>query len=199
VFVIRDPRSTALSFAKVYARRRQEHFADHDVIRGTMNWLRNATEFAVRLNRYEDAHLVHFEQLVSEPVETLNRLYVELGLEPLDPTMMRGLLDSIEYSHTKTHEERGRPQSLSGVQAGALDRWRHQLSEDQLDWVCALSRVGARRYGYDVDGRGGIATLLQAIGKAKGTAAVKYAALYLYCRTRLALLSRGAGGQLAKR
>ena len=52
VFVIRDPRSTALSFAKVYARRRQEHFADHDVIRGTMNWLRNATEFAVRLNRY---------------------------------------------------------------------------------------------------------------------------------------------------
>ena len=28
VFVIRDPRSTALSFAKVYARRREEHFAD---------------------------------------------------------------------------------------------------------------------------------------------------------------------------
>ena len=69
----------------------------------------------------------------------MNRLYVELGLKPLDPAVMRGLLDSIEYSHTKTHEDRSKPQSLSGVQTGALDRWRHQLSEDQLGWIGALS------------------------------------------------------------
>ena len=79
---------------------------------------------------------------------------------------------------------------MSGVQTGALDRWRHQLSEDQLGWVSALSRIGARRYGYELDNPG-IATLLQAIGKAKGTAILKYAALYLYCRTRLASVPRG--------
>ena len=192
VFVIRDPRSTALSFAKVYARRRQEHFADHDLVRGTMNWLRNATEFAVRLNRYDDAHLIHFEELVSEPVATLNSLYVELGLEPIAPAKLRDLLNLIEYSQTKTHEERGRPQSLSGVQAGALDRWRQQLSEDRLAWVCSVSRAGAHWYGYELD-KSGIAALLQAMGKAKGTGALKCAALYLYCRTRLALLPSRTG------
>lgn len=190
VFVLRDPRSTALSFAKVYARRRQEHFADHDLIRGTFNWLRNATEFAIRLNRYADAHLVYFEQLVSEPVATLNRLYAELGLEPLAVAEASQILASIEYTHTKTHEERGKPQTLEGVQAAALDRWRHQLSDDQLRWICALASSGAQYYGYQLDYGPSLSSLTQALARGKEASAIKYIALYLYCRARLAVLGR---------
>jgi hypothetical protein len=191
VFVLRDPRSTALSFAKVYSRRRQESFADHDLLRGAFNWLRNATEFAIRLNRYDDAHAIYFEQLVAEPVTTLNRLYAELGLERLKPAALRNLLDSIEYTNTKTYEEQGKPQrqTLVGVQPLALDRWRQQLSDEQLHWICALTTSGARHYGYELDYRPSLALLMRALGHAKDRSSIRYLALYLYCQARLALLA----------
>ena len=188
VFVVRDPRSTALSFAKVYSRRRQEFFADHDLLRGTFNWLRNVTEFGIRLNRYDDAHLLYFEQLVSDPVTTLNRLYSELGLKPLKPTALRALLDPIQYSNTRAHTERGKPQTLSGVQPVALDRWRSALSDDQVRWICALTAAGARYYKYELDYGPDWLSVTRALGHAKDRSAIKYAALYLYCRARLAWL-----------
>jgi hypothetical protein len=186
VFVLRDPRSTSLSFAKVYARRRQEFFADHDLLRGSFDWLRNATEFAIRLSRYNDAHIVYFEQLISEPVTTLNKLYQELGLDPIKPAMLRGLLDSIEYSHTKTHTEQGKPRTLTGVQAIALDRWRRELSDEQLRRICAIARAGARHFGYELEYAPSLMSLLRGLSYAKERSAAEYLMLYLYCRARLA-------------
>lgn len=188
VFVLRDPRSTALSFAKVYARRRKELFADHDLLRGTFNWLRNATEFAIRLNRHNEAHVTYFEQLVSEPATTLNMLYAELGLDTLDPAVLHGLLDSIEYSHTKTHKEQGKPRTLAGVQTAALDRWRRELSDEQLRMVCTIASSAAQYFGYELDYGPSLRTLTQALSYAKERSAAEYLALYLYCRARLALL-----------
>lgn len=190
VFVLRDPRSTALSFAKVYSRRRQESFSEHDLLRGAFNWLRNATEFAVRLNRYDDARVTYFEQLVAQPVTTLNRLYAALGFPPLKPTALRSLLDSIEYTNTKTYEEQGKPQTLVGVQPLALDRWRQQLSDEQCRWICAVASSGARHYGYELDYRPNLSSLARAFGQAKDRSAIRYMALYLYCQARLAVLSR---------
>ena len=141
VFVVRDPRSTSLSFAKVHARRRLEQFTDRDLIRGSLNWLRNATEFAIRLRRHQDTQLVYFEQLVSDPTKTLNTLYGGLGLRALSDTEVRSALANIEYSMTKTHQERGKRLSETGVQQVALQRWRKQLSEKQTDWVCALTEA----------------------------------------------------------
>ena len=80
VFVERDPRSTSLSLAKVYARERRQSFEDQDVVRGAINWLRNATEFAVRLHRYPDTYLLYYERLVADPARELNKLYTRLGL-----------------------------------------------------------------------------------------------------------------------
>src|SRR5262245_43738552 len=139
IFVVRDPRSTTLSFAKVYARRRLEHFNDHDLIRGSLNWLRNATEFAIRLRRHKHAQLVSFEQLVSDPTTTVNTLYARLGLPTLAGAHLQSSLANIEYSMTKTHKERGKRLAEMGIQQMALQRWRHQLSEKQIDWVCALT------------------------------------------------------------
>ena len=173
IFVVRDPRSTALSFAKVYARRRLEHFNDDDIIHGSLNWLRNATEFAVRLRRHKDTHLIYFEPLVSDPTATLNTLYARLGLPTLMDDQIQSSLARIEYSMTKTHEERGKRLAEMGVQQMALQRWRHQLSEKQLNWVCALTEGGAQYYGYEIDHRRGIFTAMQALTRA-GVAGVKY-------------------------
>jgi hypothetical protein len=193
VFVQRDPRSNSLSFAKVYARARQQRFTDSDLVRGALDWLRNATEFSIRFNRHPGSQLVHFEELVSDTPTVLNRLYGELGLTPLAPSAIRQALAGIEYTSTKTHEERGKP-NPTGVHRESLIRWQRQLSPEQIALVGALTKAGADHYGYEVP-----PPRLRDIFSALRQLAIRPKAFlgYAYCRLRLLFLSKpprsGAG------
>ena len=195
VFVQRDPRSTSLSFAKVYARDRGESFDNRDVVRGAMSWLRNATEFGICLDRYPDAHLVLFEQIIDRPGSALNKLYAQLGLDAVDAARLRELMASIRYSATHAHEERGKSANVSGIQTAARDRWREQLSEDQARSICALTAVAADYYGYALGSSDSFASAVKALRQAKGLTIPKYLALYLYSRACLRRLHRMASAQ----
>jgi hypothetical protein len=184
VFVQRDPRSTALSFAKVYARAREEHFNDGDITRAALDWLRNAVEFARGLDRDSDALLLYFERLLADPPTILNRLWRHLGLKPLEIPAVEAGLAKIEYTTTKTHEERGRVVNSSGLHTAALTRWQTQLSPQQIANICTLTQSGARHFGYRFDPKPTLRDLVSAL-RAAGTGSVRALAVYLYCRARL--------------
>jgi hypothetical protein len=187
VFVERDPRSTSLSLAKVYARQRQEDFADQDVVRGAMDWLRNATEFAVRLHGSRDAHLLYYERLVADPPATLNELYTRLGLEPLPESSFASRLAAIEYTTTKGFAEKSRSNAV-GLHTEALARWRTQLTAEQARSVCALTEAAARHYGYDLGCAPKLGEIAAAFRHADPNRKPKLMAVYVYCRLRLAVL-----------
>jgi hypothetical protein len=192
VFVQRDPRSTALSFAKVYARARREHFNDRDIVRGALNWLRNAVEFAGRLDRYDnDSVLVYFEQLIADAPATLNLVWTELGLDRLDPQTMQAALAKIEYTTTKTHEERGKGPNASGLHTAPLTRWREQLSPDQVVHICALTEAGADRFGYTFDSKPTVRDVLVALRQVGMADLARAVTAYLRCRAKLYLMTIG--------
>jgi hypothetical protein len=161
-----------------------------------MSWLRNATEFGIRLERYPDAQLVLFERLVEEPVAALNDLYARLGLATVDAGQLQRSLATIRYSTTNADEERGRSAKVSGIQSSALDRWRNQLTQEQLQSTCALTAAGADFYGYDLGSPDSVVRAVKALRMTKGVMIPKYLALYLYSRMRLSRLSRPRSGNL---
>jgi hypothetical protein len=190
IFVERDPRANSLSFAKVYARDRREAFSDPDLTRGALDWLRNAVEFAARLNRYHDALLLYFEQLVADPASNLNRIYGELGLDRLDVNTVQAALAGIEYTSTKTYEERGRGPNPRGLHTAPLNRWREQLSREQVTLVSGLTHAGAEYYGYEPEPSPGSLFAINALRRVGTARLVKSWAVYLYCRFRLLLMPR---------
>ena len=191
IFVERDPRSTALSHAKVEARRRREQFTDADLVKGALSWLRNAAEFAVRLQRYPGSCVLFYEQLVNDPTSALNRAYRDLGLALIDKAMVEAAVSDVQFKTTTAYGEASSSISKpSGIQRAELDRWRNELSTKQLQTVCALTFPGARFFGYEMKARPGWWDVANALGQARSLALVRFALVYCYCRTRLAIASR---------
>jgi hypothetical protein len=195
IFVERDPRSTALSHAKVEARRRREQFTDADLVKGALSWLRNAAEFAVRLRRYPGSYVLFYEQLVNDPTSALNKAYQALGMAPIDKVTAETAMSDLHYKATTAYgEARSGISKPSGIQRAGLDRWRNELSAKQLQAVCALTFPGAHFFGYEMNARPGWWDVAKALARASGATLVKSGLVYCYCRSTLAMASRHAIG-----
>ncbi len=192
VFIERDPRSTALSLAKVHARVRETQFEDADVVQGALDWLRNATEFSRLLGRHRArATCMRYEDLVMDPIATLNRVYGFLGIDPLDEATIASALSGIFYKTTQAYTDKAPEDRVKkkGVQTEGLDRWRRELSAEQLGIVTALTGAAARRFGYALDPNGGTGGAIGAIWRAGKADRLRHLARYAYCRARAGMAS----------
>jgi len=126
---------------------------------------------------------------LSDPPPVLNHLYSELGLEALPPSNIHAALDNLEYTSTKTFEERGR-ENPTGVHPESLARWQTQLSPEQIALVGALTKTGADYFGYRLDTQLKLGNIASALRDTSQRYPFKALAVYLYCQARLLLMRR---------
>jgi hypothetical protein len=182
----RDPRSTVLSMAKVLARNDKRTIGDADLVRGAMDWLRNATEFADCLSRHRTTSLAfRYEDLVNDPAETLNRIYDFLGLSMMDPEAIFEALSRMTYSRTQMHRE---PETIKGLRKDSLDRWRQELSKEQVAIITTLTAPAAHLFDYAAEIKpGNMRQIIWALSRGTfGAQAVRQLLKLAYCRYKLA-------------
>ena len=190
IFIERDPRSTTLSLAKAHARTRRTQFDAPEIVQGALDWLRNAAEFGLRLKRHKGSSTwIRYEDLVMDSAGTLNGVYSFLGLDPLAEETVAEALSDIFYKKTQAFDAKKTKEHAKkrGVQTEGLDRWRRELSVEQLGIVTSITAAGARHFGYDLEtGRQGDSAV-GAILRAGKDRRLKHLAVYFYCRARFEL------------
>lgn len=151
VHVVRDPRATAFSW------RRQKPTRDRDdettmpqleLWRSAVLWVLWNRLTAAWLSRSTmRSVVVHYEDLVAEPEQTVNRITALLGHE---------LPGNVIHGHTATlaatHSVAGNP---SRHEAGKVElyldtEWRQMMPAHQRVLVTILTLPGLRRFGYAV-------------------------------------------------
>jgi hypothetical protein len=135
VHIIRDGRDVALSSFRT-------HFGAGNVYRAALDWRRaqlRIHHFAASL-RSEQILTIHYEELLSRPVETLEALARFFGIRGADP-----LLESV------------RGDIVGHIRAGNCGKWRDQLSIPEQRLFETVAGCELRMTGYatlhDVSGR----------------------------------------------
>lgn len=139
VYLVRDPRAVVRSMNNI------AFFPDDSVI-NAHNWKVAATEGWKRLCRSVDPDkrfVLRYESLVSEPDESLRALCTFLAV-PFEPDM----LDFHERSSSALPQKIRTPNIRKSVDPSSLDKWRDELSDDE---VAAIERVCGspmKHFGY---------------------------------------------------
>jgi hypothetical protein len=148
VFVVRDPRGAVASLAKRMADTRPDtelKVEPRDVVRSAIYW-RNLMQQELRFaRRYPDRTIFfRFEDLVTQPLAIVPKLYRFLGLPALPDAELRNKIDALVYS-ASLESEQG-----AGISAKPVERWRSKLSGDAVDCIAEICGPTARRFGYDL-------------------------------------------------
>ena len=156
IIVQRDPRPTALSLSKVKANRK--HISNEDVLISAVDWSRQAMGYAkFIMESAEKSTVINYEGLVADPTNHLNRVYQFLGLPTLDCDTINKELTGIPLKRTSSvyDQEFGtnNPQPY-GVQMEGVNRWKTQLSEEQINIINNMTSPFARIYGYELTSNG---------------------------------------------
>jgi hypothetical protein len=193
IIIQRDPRSTALSMAKAIARRSTLPFTNAELAKAALDWLRNTAEFTDFLTRRKDRAIAfRYEDLVESPAGTLNQVYSFLGLPTMSATEISEALQLVPYSRTQTGKKKGTAKDIGiettkGIRQESLERWRQELSPEQLAIVTTLTAAGAGKFGYcRGEGRPGAGMLRSFSMFPKPTLRAKEFLRFLYCQTKLA-------------
>ncbi len=159
VYLERDPRSTALSMAKALARGQGNRYNHTTLVKASVDWLCNAARFVKLIDEYpERSVLFRYEDLIRQPIKTLEALYRHLGVAGVDEDVLQAGLDGLFYKRTQggsedpVDEEDPKDQATVGLQQQAIDRWRRQLTDDEVRLVSILTFPGAGHFDYTCTG-----------------------------------------------
>lgn len=150
VFLLRDPRGSILSGAR-HASKRAPGGDGHslmtaEIIDFALYW---RTTVAVGLRfarRHPDiSMIVRFEEFLTDPVATLHRVFAWTVGEPMDTATLEAALAGLGGGASNTPGE-----LYTGISTAPLDRWRRDLSPEQVDLITALTWRTARAAGYDL-------------------------------------------------
>ena len=100
-------------------------------------------------------HVVRYEDMIENPLETFRRVAGFLGLDPPPDRLERAISHS-SFERLQTQEnEKGfieRSQYSRFFRSGRAGQWREDLSEDQVKQVVCDHREQMERFGYVPDG-----------------------------------------------
>ena len=157
VFLQRDPRSVALSLAKVRAKR--QRFEDLDVLVGSVDWVRQFVGFyAVSRKVRESVHWLRYEDLVVDSYAAIQNMTQILGLANVSKEDWLQLVSQVAQKKTRSVYdndwyyaiEKAGKQEL-GINLEGLERWRDGLTGEQLAVVHRITHGFARQLGYVYD------------------------------------------------
>lgn len=177
IFVVRDPRSVALSGAlrmslkegKTVARAEPASLVDMALYWRLM--VQRCLDFAQR--HPERCRIVRFEDFLAAPTTTLQQLFrFTVGHAPPDAEIEMGLARVIGGASNDAGER------YHGISREPLQRWRTALAPEDITLVEQLTAPTARKAGYEIGRRSGVAGSLRALralggGKARARAAAK--------------------------
>ena len=165
IYVARDPRAVAVSYAQHAARAIDETIAtmDSDATmvgspRGLSSVLRQ------RLLRWSDhvrswlaapfpVHLVRYEDMLAHPHATFASVAAILGLDS-DRAAVTAAVEATTFSRLQSQERSAgfaeKPWRVAAFfREGRSDGWRHALTPEQADRIVAAHGPMMRRLGYD--------------------------------------------------
>ena len=98
-----------------------------------------------------DVEVVRYEDMHSEPVETLSRGAAFIGLETGRPQLERAVANS-SFSELRRQEQahgfRERGKGPTFFRQGRVGSWRQELTPDQIDEMIGVHRTVMTRFGY---------------------------------------------------
>jgi len=161
IFVVRDPRSVALSGALRMSVKEGEAVARADaasLIDMALYWrlmVQRCLAFAQR--HPERCRIVRFEDFLAAPAVTLRELFrFTVGDAPTEEVIERGLANVIGGASNEAGEYRG-------ISREPMQRWRTALAPSDIALVEQVTAPTARKAGYEI-GRGrGVAGSLKAV------------------------------------
>ncbi|HEY7609109.1 MAG TPA: sulfotransferase [Alphaproteobacteria bacterium] len=162
IFVVRDPRSVAVSGAlrmSLKAGEARARAEPSDLVDMALYWrlmVQRCLDFAHR--HPARSRIVRFEDFLAAPVATLAQLFrFTLGHAPPEADIERGLARTIGRASND-------PAGLyRGISREPVERWKTALAADDVALVERLTAPTARKVGYDMERHGGIAAALGAI------------------------------------
>lgn len=130
VHLVRDPRDQALSAAKAWGK---------DIVRGAARWADSVDQAERWLSaRPQQAHLLRYEDLISDPAASLRRLCLFLDIPFVD-----------DLTHlSRPSENLGATAGETRVVADNAEKWRDEMPAATCQRIEALCADGLRRYGY---------------------------------------------------
>lgn len=171
VHMVRDPRAVMASQKKRWKRRRllanPEALSRADALRAWVNyhpytmatlWAR-ATAEALRLSSHPRFLMVRFEDLLSHPRETVQKVCAHVGLE-----FQPGMLDVPQINSSHESSAAG---PRRGLNPDAIDAWRRSLNRSEIAITERLCRVEMILNGYEL------------LGLSSPTADLRYGPSYL--------------------
>ena len=97
--------------------------------------------------------LLRYEDLVQEPDATVARLCKFIGEAP-EPAMLQNRSEkNVPNPHRRGWAKRHLEQTLKPIEAGTAEKWRSQLSANQIAAIEEITRPEMKRYGYVPLGR----------------------------------------------
>ncbi|HET6491530.1 MAG TPA: sulfotransferase, partial [Burkholderiales bacterium] len=149
IFVVRDPRSVALSNA-IRADLKEGELLDYpsrqNLIESTLYWrllVQKCLSFKAR--HPERAVVVRYEDFVEAPEATLNRIFAFTVGEPLAEEEITAGLAAIQGNATNDSAGRYR-----GITREPVARWKKMLQPEDIALIEALTAPTARKLGYDI-------------------------------------------------
>lgn len=140
IFLVRDPRAVVRSMNAI------EFFSDDTVI-NAYNWREMVTQGFRRLTsstRPEQRLMVHYEMLVKEPERTLGQVCAFLG-EAFEPAM----LNFHESARSMLPQSVRTPNIQRPIDASAAEKWKNELSREQIALIEAVCREPMKWWGYE--------------------------------------------------
>ncbi|MSP66783.1 MAG: sulfotransferase [Alphaproteobacteria bacterium] len=168
IIVVRDPRSVALSGAFRLGWHDQEERPATDpthLVDMALYWrfmVQRSLALAGRLPLR--SIVVRYEDFITEPVPTLQRLFrFTTGDEVSDARIRQGLA-ALPGNATNMTEQ------YEGLSRAPLERWKTALSAEQISLIEWVTAPVARKLGYAMAEGGGLGDLLRAASSVPGAA-----------------------------
>lgn len=169
VYLIRDPRDVAISYAdhlgvgldRVIEILATDHahtyLADTHVTEFPGSWSQNVATWTAAGN--DRVLAIRYEDLVQDPETQFSTILKFLDLEP-DPTEFRRALTNTSFDQLSRQEKRHGFKERSHLQAqffraGRAGHWRQVLTAEQSARIVADHRAQMVRFGYETDGDDG--------------------------------------------
>jgi hypothetical protein len=162
IMVVRDPRSVALSASRRVAMKAGATAAyprREDIITMALYWRFLVQRCLDVAGRHPDRSIVvRYEDFVTAPAATLNRVFALTTGETMDETAIEQKL-MVAYGGS-TNDWKG---DYVGVSREPLERWKTELEPDDIALVEQLTGPTARKLGYDVPGGDRLIPILRSL------------------------------------
>jgi len=168
VFVTRDPRGSTASYADRMTKKTVRDDAAgrdvQDVIDGAVYWRIMMEQFRTFARRWPGRSLLmRFEDFMQKPESTLNRIFDFALGSPLPDDVVREGLASLGGGATNDPNELYR-----GISSAPLERWKDNLSEDEVSLIAAIAGDTGRKLGYPIEPEASATAILRVARRLSG-------------------------------